>query len=70
MPPPGALEEAARRVRPIAELTLPEHAYLCVRGIGLAHLDATLKAIPAALDFLDGDVQGALAARGVRVAAS
>jgi len=68
MPPPGAFEEAARRVPPISELSPPEHSYLCIRGLGLAHMDATLKAHEGAAQLLEGDVPGALARRGVRVA--
>jgi hypothetical protein len=68
MPPPGAFEEAARRTPPIGELTEPDHAYLCIRGVGLAHMDATLKAHEGAAQLLEGDLREALAERGVRIA--
>ncbi len=68
MPPPGAFEEAARRTPPIAELTPPDHAYLCVRGLGLAHMDAVLKGHEGAAQLLEGDLPVALAERGVRIA--
>jgi predicted dienelactone hydrolase len=68
MPPPGAFEEAARRTPPIAELAPPDHAYLCVRGLGLAHMDAVLKGHEGAAHLLEDDLPAALAGRGVRVA--
>ncbi len=68
MPPPGAFEEAARRTPPIGELSPPEQAALCIRGLGLAHMDATLKAHEAAAQLLEGDLRRALAERGVRIA--
>jgi hypothetical protein len=52
-------------MRPISELCSPEHAYLFTRGLTLSHLDAALRQLPEAAEFLDGDVTGALAARGV-----
>jgi predicted dienelactone hydrolase len=68
MPPPGAFEEAARRTPPFSELTPADQAYLCIRGLGLAHMDAALKAREDAASLLAGDVRAALAARGVRIA--
>jgi predicted dienelactone hydrolase len=52
-------------MRPVGELCSPEHAYLFTRGLTLSHLDAALRQRPEAAEFLDGDVTGALAARGV-----
>ncbi|HEY3982048.1 MAG TPA: dienelactone hydrolase family protein [Streptosporangiaceae bacterium] len=52
-------------MRPAGDLCPPEHAYLFSRGLALSHLDAALRQLPAAAEFLDGDVTGALAARGV-----
>ena len=52
-------------MRPVGELCAPEHAYLFTRGLALGHLDAALRQLPEAAGFLDGDVTGALAARGV-----
>jgi predicted dienelactone hydrolase len=68
MPPPGAFEEAARRTPPIAELAEPDRTSVCIRGLGLAHMDATLKGHEGAALLLAGDVRGALAERGIRIA--
>jgi dienelactone hydrolase len=54
-------------MRPASELCPAEHGYLFTRGLALSHLDATLRQLPEAAKFLDGDVTGALAARGVAV---
>lgn len=67
MPPPGDFERIAKTVPPITELCPPEHAYLFVRGLGLAHMDAHLKANEAAARFLADDIVDVLAARGVGV---
>jgi dienelactone hydrolase len=56
-------------MRPVSELCPPEHAYLFTRGLALSHLDAALRQLPEAAGFLDGDVTGALAARGVAACA-
>jgi hypothetical protein len=42
-----------------------EQAHLFARGLALSHLDATLRQLPAARQFLAGDVEAQLAARGV-----
>jgi predicted dienelactone hydrolase len=68
MPPPGAFEEAARRCPPITELTAPDDAYLAMRGLGVAHMDAALKAHEGAARLFSGDLAATLAERGVRVA--
>ena len=47
-------------MRAIAELTSGEQAHLFVRGLTLAHMDATLKQIPEARRFLDEDIVGDL----------
>ena len=67
MPPPGAFADAAKLVPPITELAPPEHGYLFVRGVGLAHMDAALKQDGAARELL-ADIPSALRARGVAVA--
>ena len=67
MPPPGPFEEAARAVPPIHELCPGAHAYDLVRGLGLAHMDAALKASEGAAKLLRGDLKALLAARGVEV---
>lgn len=67
MPPPGDFERIAKTVPPITELCPGKHAYAFVRGLGLAHMDAHLKADEAAARFLGGDIAAALAARGISV---
>jgi hypothetical protein len=52
-------------MRPIAELSSGEQAHTFVRGLTLAHFDATLRQIEAADRFLSSDVEADLAARGV-----
>jgi predicted dienelactone hydrolase len=60
-------DEWARRLPPASALCPGEHAYLFVRALALAHLDATLEGRPEAVHFLGDDVETACAARGVRV---
>ena len=67
-PPVALFAEIVRRMKPIGDLAPGEHAYLAVRGLGLAHMDAVLKEHPAATAWLAGDLAAALAAHGVRVA--
>jgi len=62
---PGDAAWIPGAMRPIAELCPGEHAHVFVRGLALAHLDATLRDSDAAAEFLDGDVVADLAARGV-----
>ena len=62
--PPEAAWIAAS-MRPIAELTSGEDAHLFVRGLTLAHLDATWRRMEPAERFVSGDVQADLATRGV-----
>lgn len=52
-------------MRPIAELASGEQAHLFVRGLTLAHFDATLRRLETAERFLSGDVQAELARHGV-----
>ena len=54
-------------MRPIAELCSGEHAHLFVRGLTLCHMDAVLKQRREAQQFLAGDIEAELAARGVDV---
>ena len=63
LPGPAAWIPAA--MRPISELCPPEEAHDFVRGLTLAHLDATLSSSEAAREFLAGDVTAALARHGV-----
>jgi predicted dienelactone hydrolase len=53
------------QMRPITELCSGELAHLFVRGLTLAHLDATLRGDEQARRFLRGDIQAELAERGV-----
>jgi dienelactone hydrolase len=67
LPGDGAWIPAA--MRPMAELASGEQAHVFVRGLTLAHLDATLRGLDAARRFLDGDVEAELTARGVKAIA-
>jgi len=62
---PEELAWITREMRPIAELSSGEQAHLFVRGLTLAHMDATLKQKPEARRFLEEDIVGKLAACGV-----
>jgi dienelactone hydrolase len=66
---PGDAAWIPAAMRPMAELTSGEAAHVFVRGLTLAHLDATLRQIGAAERFLEGDVEAELAARGVEAIA-
>jgi dienelactone hydrolase len=60
---PGGWMPAA--MRPYAELCTADEAHAFVRGLTLAHLDATLRESAAARKFLAGDLERELAAKGV-----
>lgn len=62
---PGDAAWIPSAMRPIAELSSGEQAHVFVRGLTLAHLDATLRQLNAAQRFLAGDVEAVLTARGV-----
>ena len=62
---PGEAAWIPAAMRPIAELCPGDHAHLFARGLALAHLDATLRRSAAAAEFLAGDLEAELAARGV-----
>jgi hypothetical protein len=64
-PPPGFFEDAARETPPFAELCPEAPAYDAIRGLGLAHMDATLKDAAAAVEFMRGEFAPALARRGI-----
>ena len=66
---PGEAAWIPAAMRPIAELASGEQAHVFVRGLTLAHLDATLRGLDAARGFLDGDVEAELAKRGVEAIA-
>jgi len=53
------------QMRPITELCSGEQAHLFVRGLTLAHMDATLRGDERARRFLCADLAAELAARGV-----
>ncbi|HLY39201.1 MAG TPA: hypothetical protein VKU61_14245 [Candidatus Binatia bacterium] len=54
-------------VPPITELCSGEHSQATIRGLGLAHMDAHVRAVEAAARFLAGDVRAALGARGIAI---
>jgi predicted dienelactone hydrolase len=62
---PGELSWISEEMRPISQLCSGEQAHLFTRGLALAHFDAVLRGSTEARQFLDGDVQGELASRGV-----
>lgn len=59
--------EIAKRVRPIGELCPADAAYAFVRGLTLAHFDATLRGLDAARALLEGDLGATCADRGIDV---
>jgi dienelactone hydrolase len=65
----GALEWISKEMRPIAELCSGENAQSFVRGLTLCHMDAVLRRQDEARQFLAGDIESELAARGVDVIA-
>jgi dienelactone hydrolase len=67
MPWPGELSWLPQEMKPITELCSGEQAHLFVRGLTVCHLDATLKRQDEAQRFLAGDMEAALASRGVEV---
>jgi len=67
MPVPPELAYLAEEMRPIAELCSGDMANLFTRGLTLCHMDATLQDREDARQFLSGDIEGQLAARGVEV---
>lgn len=67
MPFTGELAWIPKEMPPIAELCSGEEAHVFVRGLTLCHVDATLKGLAEAQQFLAGDIRGELAVRGVDV---
>lgn len=65
MPFTGELAWVPKEMRPIAEHCSGDQAHLFVRGLTLCHMDATLKRQEEARRFLAGDLEAALAERGV-----
>ena len=66
---PGELAWLPKEMQPIAQLCSGEQAHLFVRGLTLCHMDATLRQKEEAQQFLTGDIEAELAARGVEVIA-
>ena len=62
---PGEAAWIAAAMLPITQLASGEQAHVFVRGLTLAHFDATLRASDAAGRFLTGEVEAELASRGV-----
>lgn len=62
---PGDAAWITSAMLPLAELASGEQAHTFVRGLALAHLDATMRDIGAAEELLAGDVAAELAKRGV-----
>lgn len=65
---PGEAAWIPAAMRPISELCPEAEAHLFVRGLTLAHLDATLRGHPGARDLLAGDVDAVLRTRGISAA--
>jgi predicted dienelactone hydrolase len=66
---PGEAAWIPAAMQPITQLCPAEQAHVFVRGLTLGHLDASLLRLTAAGQFLAGDVEAALAARGVEAIA-
>jgi len=64
---PPFLAWMTEQMRPISELCSGAQAESFVRGLTLCHMDATLKQHQEARQFLAGDIETELAARGVDV---
>jgi hypothetical protein len=67
LPGDPLFEVVKQGMRPIGELCPGAHAHDLVRGLGLAHMDATLKTDEGAARLLAGDLRAMMAERGVRV---
>ena len=65
MPFTGQLAWIPKEMRPVSELCPGDQAHLFARGLTLCHMDAALRHREAAQRFLRGDLEAALAARGV-----
>ena len=65
MPVSGPLLQLQKETLPISELCSGQKSHLFTRGLTLAHMDATLGCKIEARQFLSGDLQAELAARGV-----
>jgi dienelactone hydrolase len=65
MPFPAELAWIPKEMRPIEELCAGALAHLFVRGLGLCHMDATLRRQQEARRFLAGNIEAELAKWGV-----
>jgi hypothetical protein len=61
----GEMALIQNEMKPIARLTSGKCAHLFTRGLALAHLDAVLRQSERAREFLAGDIESELKARGV-----
>jgi predicted dienelactone hydrolase len=61
----GPVAQIQRRMRPISELCSGEESHLMVRGLTVAHFDATLRGSLRAQRFLNDDLAAELADRGI-----
>jgi dienelactone hydrolase len=61
----GDLAWIATAMKPFAELCTEEQSHLFVRGLTLSHMDAALKQIKEAKQFLAADLKAEFAKRGV-----
>lgn len=68
-PSPGASAWTATALPPVSALCPGAHAHLCIRGLGLAHMDAVLKGHKSAQRLLASDLAAVLAGHGVTIAA-
>ena len=62
---PPVLKAIQQEMVPSFELTSGEKAHLFTRGLTTCHMDTFLRGRAEAQRFLDGDIEGELAARGV-----
>jgi dienelactone hydrolase len=65
-PLPPVLKAMQQDMLPSAELTPGEKAHLFTRALTTCHMDAFLRGKPEARRFLEGDIEGELAAHGVQ----
>jgi dienelactone hydrolase len=64
-PDPAAAKAIFDGMKSSAELCPGEHAYAMIQGLGLAHMDAHLRANEEAAKLLAGDLVALLASRGI-----
>jgi dienelactone hydrolase len=64
-PDPEPVKQMFAEMKTSAELCPGEHAYAMIQGLGLAHMDAHLRANEDAAKLLAGDLAALLADRGI-----